>query len=235
MDFTAVVHDLRGPLHVMLGHMKLLAVEPLSDTGRQRLGVVAAQVRRMMRLLDGCSELQDRVQLFAPVDVGALIGTVVSEIDTPALRRAIEIHSSLFGALPPVLGDGDLLHRVLVNVLLNAVDALGSSGRVEIDAFAKPSATPSVRVLHIDISDNGAGIPPELLTRVFEPGFSTNVSGRRRGYGLAICREIVDLHGGDIQLSSEPGRGTRVRVSLPVTSSISDAADPPVDEALPHP
>jgi signal transduction histidine kinase len=74
MDFTAVAHDLRTPLTVMLGHMRLLAIERLSNTGRHRLEVLEAQVHRMMRLLDTCGEQLGGTPFVAPVVVGALIG-----------------------------------------------------------------------------------------------------------------------------------------------------------------
>ena len=220
MDATAFAHDLRAPLHVMLGHMQLLAVERLSDTGRERLGVLEAQIHRMIRLLDRCAEVQgqDRMPARAPVDVGALIRTVVSEVDALVLGGAIEIHADILAPLPRVHGDHDLLHRVLLNVLVNAVESMGGRGRIEIRAVAETLATAPVEAVHIDIADNGAGIPAGLITRVFEPGFSTKASVHGHGYGLAICREILDMHAGDIQVSSEPGRGTRVRVSLPVTA-----------------
>jgi signal transduction histidine kinase len=73
MDFTAVAHDLRTPLNVMLGHMQLLAVEGLSDTGRQRLRVLEAQVRRIMRLLDSCCGQRSDMTCAAPVDLGVMI------------------------------------------------------------------------------------------------------------------------------------------------------------------
>ena len=218
MDFTAVAHDLRAPLNVMLGNVQLLAVEGLSDTGRRRLVVLEAQVHRIIRLLDSCSEHQDRVPSLAPLDVGVLIRNVVSELDALVLRRAVEIDSTIVGTLPPVLGDGDLLHRVLMNVLINAVDSFTGSGHIEIRAFAGQLAAAPVGAVHIDISDDGAGIPAELITRIFEAGFSTKVSTHERGYGLSICREIIHMHAGDIQISSEPGRGTTVHVSLPVKS-----------------
>jgi signal transduction histidine kinase len=104
MDFTAVAHDLRTPLTVMLGHVRLLAVEPLSDRGRHRLEVLEAQVHRMMRLLDTCDEQHAGMPLVAPVDLGVLIGNVVSELEAVLERQRIEIASTIDGALPLVVG-----------------------------------------------------------------------------------------------------------------------------------
>ena len=218
MDFTAVAHDLRTPLTVMLGHMRLLAIERLSDTGRHRLEVLEAQVHRMMRLLDTCGEQVGGTPFVAPVDVGALIGNVISELEAVVERQGIEIDSTIDGALPFVVGDRDLLHRVLLNVLINAADSMAGCGRIEIAARVEQLANAPVGTIHIDIADTGIGIPADLIPRVFERGFTTKSSGDSRGFGLGICREIIQMHCGDIRLSSTAGSGTTVRLSLPAKS-----------------
>jgi two-component system, NtrC family, sensor kinase len=218
MDFSAVAHDLRNPLNVMLGHVRLLAVERLSDAGRERLQVLEAQVHRMMRLLDTCGDQYHGEPRVAPVDPGVLIANVVAELDAVLTRQGIEIVSTIDGVLPFVVADGDLLHRVLLNVMINAADAIAGRGRIEIGARLVESASARAAIVHIEIADTGMGIPPELIPRVFDLGFTTKPSGESRGLGLSICREIIQMHGGDIQLSSEPGHGTTVRLSLPVTA-----------------
>jgi signal transduction histidine kinase len=218
MDFAAVAHDLRTPLNVMLGHMRLLAVERLTDTGRHRLEVLEAQVHRMVRLLDTCGEQHAGRAFVAPVDLTVLIGNVVSELDAVLERQAIEIASTIEGTLPFVAGDRDLLHRVLLNVLMNAADSMVGSGRIDIWARVEQPFDAPTGTIHIDIRDTGAGVPAHLVSRVFERGFTTKPSRGSRGFGLSICREIIQMHGGDIGLSSEPGRGTTVHLSLPITS-----------------
>lgn len=218
MDFAAVAHDLRTPMNVMLGHMQLLAVERLSDTGRHRLEVLEAQVHRMMRLLDTCGEQHGGTPFVAPVDLGLLIGNVVSELEAVLERQGIEIASTIDSALPCVAGDRDLLHCVLLNVLINAADSMAGSERIEIAARVKQLPNARVGTIHIDIADTGSGIPADLIPRVFERGFTTKSSGNSRGFGLGICREIIQMHGGDIRLSSTAGSGTTVRLSLPAKS-----------------
>jgi signal transduction histidine kinase len=216
MDFNAVAHDLRTPLNVMLGHMQLLAVEGLTETGRQRLGVVESQIRRMMRLLDTCSRRRRDVTRLAPVDLSATIRNVLAELDAFLDRRGIAIRLSAQSVLPCVHGDGDLLHRVIVNVLVNAADAMREGGRIEIAAYASDVPRSSGGTVHIDVADNGAGIPPDLIGRVFDRGFTTKGSGKTHGFGLGICREIIQRHGGSIQLSSLTDKGTTVQLTLPI-------------------
>jgi signal transduction histidine kinase len=214
MDFSAVAHDLRTPLNVMLGQMQLLSVEQLSESGRRRLRVLQTQVQRMMRLLDGCSD-DDHAARFTPVDVAVLVHDVVAELDAIFEPRGIEIISNIDGSLPLLAGDSDLLHRVLINLLTNAADAIAGEGRVEIKAWVQPGLTRDAESVHIEITDTGAGIPAEVLARVFEYGFTTKARGQSHGLGLSICREIMHLHGGQIRLLSVPGRGTTVSLSLP--------------------
>jgi signal transduction histidine kinase len=216
MDFAAVAHDLRTPLNVMLGHMRLLAVELLTDTARHRLDVLEAQVHRMVRLLETCGEQPIGRPLVAPVDLAVVIGNVVSELEAVLERQGIEIASTIDGPLPLVAGDRDLLHRVLLNALMNAADSMAGSGRIDIRARAEQPLDAPAGTIHIDIRDTGAGIPAHLIARVFERGFTTKPSRGSRGFGLSICREITRMHGGDIRLSSEPGKGTTVHLSLPI-------------------
>ena len=223
MDFNAVAHDLRTPLNVMLGHLQLLAAERLSETGRHRIGVLETQIRRMMRLLDNCPSQRQHLAHVAPVDLGAMIRNVVAELDATLERRGIDTRLTIRGLLPCVPGDGDLLHRVLLNVLVNAADSMQKGGGIQIVASTKHVPT-SAGTVHIQIVDTGAGIPPDLVARVFDRGFTTKIGGEAHGLGLSICREIIQMHGGEIQLSSELGQGTTVHITLPIAKDADQHA-----------
>jgi two-component system phosphate regulon sensor histidine kinase PhoR len=213
MDFDAVAHDLRTPLHVMLAHMQLLADERLSDLGRRRLDIVETQIRRMVRLLDTCTAPVTPPASVTRVDLSAMIRDVMDELRVILERRAIEIALTVDTPLLPVPGDRDALHRVLVNVLVNAADSISGAGRIVVRARRAQLPSMFLPAVQIEITDTGAGIPAELIPRVFEQGFSTKRAGR--GLGLGICREIVEIHGGSMELASEQGHGTTVRLSLP--------------------
>jgi signal transduction histidine kinase len=216
MDFAAVAHDLRTPLHVMLVHLRLLTSDSVSATGRTHVAILESQVRRMMRLLDcGASPAHDPISL-SLVDVGVAIRNIVSELEPVFERRGIAITWTRNGPLPSVEGDPDLLHRALLNVLMNAADATPPSGAITITTRSESSKGPSTGVVHIDITDTGAGIAPEVISRVFDPGFTTKRGNRPRGFGLGICRRILQMHDGQIDLSSVPGHGTTVSFTLPI-------------------
>ena len=219
MDFTAVAHDLRAALHVMHGHMQLLALEDLGDTGRKRLEVLEAQVLRMKRLLDSSSSQSDAGGL-GPVDLNITIRNVMSELEALLERRRINIRLTTTGIPPCVQGDSDLLHRVLLNILINAVDSIPSAGIIEITTHTERIPGSSDGTVHIEVADTGAGIAPELVPRVFDPGFTTKGGADTHGNGLSICREIIQMHGGEIHLSSVSGQGTTVSLTLPINPEL---------------
>jgi signal transduction histidine kinase len=108
---------------------------------------------------------------------------------------------------PVVLGDRQHLQQVLLNLVLNAVQAMRAGGTLTIEAQSGRDGVSLV------VADTGAGIPADVLPRVFDPYFTTRTDGL--GLGLTIARRIVEAHGGAIELDSQAGRGTRVRLRLP--------------------
>lgn len=223
MDFTAVAHDLRTPLHAMLGHTRLLAVESLTDAGRHRLEVIEAQIHWMATLLDGCLPLPASPRRVTMVDLNATIHDVIAELDGLLPRRRIQVSRGGEERLPLIAGNASDLHRVLVNLFVNAADAMPDGGRIMICARTDRLPAAPFAALVIDVTDTGVGIPLELVPHVFDRGFTTKPPGLGSGLGLAICRDIVEAHGGHIELTTRRGHGTTVRVSLPVAAGVFDA------------
>lgn len=216
MDFTAVAHDLRSPLHVMLGHMQLLAAEQLTDGGRRRLEILEAQVQRMMRLLERWDGCQAAATASRTVDLGALIRNLVGELAPLFSVHGIEVTADIEGTLSPVAGDADSLYRALLNIAINAAEAIADGGRITIAArMARPPLSNRPPMVHVEVADTGSGIAADLLPHVFKRGFTTKPPGESHGLGLDICREIVEMHAGQIHLASAPGAGTTVHLFLP--------------------
>jgi signal transduction histidine kinase len=215
MDFAAVAHDLRGPLNAMLGHMQLLATEDVSDRGRHRLQVIEAQIHRMVTLLESCTPTPERPRRVGLVDLTATIRNVIAELEGTCERRRIRVTVSGEQFRPSVAGEANELHRVLMNLFTNAADAMPNGGRIVVRV--RERRTTPAPTADISVSDSGTGIPPEVIPRIFQRGFTTKPPGQGTGLGLAICQEIVRAHGGAIDLRSSVGRGTTVRVRLPVS------------------
>jgi two-component system, NtrC family, sensor kinase len=217
MDFATFAHDLRTPLHVILGHVQMLRVEPLSDIAGHRLDNMETQVRRIVKLLESWADPPRRGGS-GLVDVSDTIRNAVDELELMLERRQIELRLRLDPALPPIAGDGDALHRVLANVIVNAADSIRVNGRITIVAHSQALPRAAIPAVHVEVRDTGAGIPAELLPRIFDYGFTTKPLGQGTGLGLWICREIVQTHGGRIDVSSEQGKGTTVRLMLPTSA-----------------
>ena len=171
-----------------------------------------------------------------PLQLGELIGELV-KIMRETFPKDIAIVPVIEAGLWPVVGDATQLHQVLLNLCLNARDALpeGGSLRVQasnllLDASSSsmlPETRPGPHVL-LEVSDNGSGIPPEIQHRIFDPFFTTKDVGCGTGLGLSTVLGIVKNHGGFVDLASAPGKGSTFKIYLPATAS---AQNPP--EATP--
>lgn len=119
------------------------------------------------------------------------------------------------GELPRIACAPSQINQVLLNLLTNAAQAIDGMGRIHIRSWADAHG------LHISLQDNGRGMPPEVLAKVFDPFFTTKPVGQGTGLGLSISYKIIQDHGGRIRVASEPGRGTRFLVSLPLPSAVA--------------
>jgi len=142
-----------------------------------------------------------------PIALAALLDEVRRLVEPQAGSAGIVVEQAIPGALPDLRADRDRIKQVLLNLVLNAIEAMPSGGRLTLGAAVSGAA------LTLTVSDTGGGIPAELLPRVFEPYVTTKTRGL--GLGLAIARRIVEAHGGRIEAESEAGQGTRFRITLP--------------------
>jgi signal transduction histidine kinase len=140
--------------------------------------------------------------------VAATLEPVVRLMESTARKRQTEVLASVDARLPSVWADPDQLKQIVLNLLLNAIEASPNGSSVRLDARASSTA-----FVVLEIRDEGTGIAPEHLETIFEPFFTTKESGT--GLGLPLVHQMVVEHGGEITVGSEVGRGTTFRVSLP--------------------
>ena len=133
------------------------------------------------------------------------------------LKNRITVHRE-YGTLPKVECYANQLNQVFLNILVNAAQAIDGPGEITIRTRVEPasSAADAGGTVVIEISDSGAGIAPEHLRKIFDPGFTTKGVGVGTGLGLAICYRIVQNHRGSIEVDSTRGHGTTFRITLPV-------------------
>jgi signal transduction histidine kinase len=165
---------------------------------------IARQNRVVEELLGYAKPVKPR---FGPVSISGIIDSVLSFL-SPSLRQqgtllTIELEKNL----PTVLGDGEKLKQVLVNLLINSKEALPQQGEIKISARAVKGC------VEIRVSDTGPGIPQKNLSQIFEPFFSTKEAGT--GLGLSIAKQIVELHRGEISVLSELDTGTSFVLRIP--------------------
>ena len=130
--------------------------------------------------------------------------------------RGVKVVKEFSEDVPHVLADRQQLRQVFLNLITNATDAMPEGGTLTLRAYQKSSGQD--RFVVVEFADTGAGIEAENLTKIFEPFFTTKPEGKGTGLGLAICRRTIDEHRGTIDIESEPGIGTTIRISLPLTT-----------------
>lgn len=232
MVAASVGHEINNPLGFVLLNLQMLERE------LSALKVDPAQTRRSRELLDdtlyGTQRVRDIVRSLrvlsrdsqgdrARVDVNELLELTLG-LTRHELRTRGQLEKS-FGPVPPVWANEARLGQVVLNLVVNAIQALPETGDKAKQRVTVRTSTTADGLAAIEVADNGVGIPPELSSRIFEPFFTTKPAGVGTGLGLFICRQIVEEHGGSIDVHSEPGVGTTFRVLLPPARS--EAADAP--------
>jgi len=227
-----IAHELGTPLNTMLGHSQFLGEEELTEGGRRRLKTIQKQIQRMVNTVQ---YYLSRTRISQParsqVNVNELVLETLELLKPVFEQHELEVNTTLAESLAPLPANRGSLQRVLINLLNNAVDALKDGGTVTITTrAAAESPETSKEGVVIEVTDTGAGIPPEMLPEVFDLFLTTKESGKGTGLGLAVCQEIVKSHGGTIQITSKLGEGTYVRVFLPIDDTVAQPASAEVRE-----
>jgi signal transduction histidine kinase len=222
-----VAHDFNNVLQIVGGNLQLLKlVGNLNEAARTRVEMALAGVERGAKLSAHLLAFARRQPLQAVVlNPGHLLrdmDDMMRRVLGPTSRIVLDVDPALWSTV----ADPDQLNNVLLNLAINARDAMGGSGTLLIRA-----GNASGEYVFIEVADTGKGMPPEVLRRVFEPFFTTKPVGQGTGLGLSMAYGFVKQSGGEIVLESEVGRGTSVRIFLP--RSAEEAPEPEAPEALP--
>jgi PAS domain S-box-containing protein len=211
---AGIAHEIRNPLVGIGSTTSLLDDTDRADPRRPDLEVILHETKRLDRIVNQIIDYA-RPRELAPVvfSFSDLVQEVLKLLDASLSHKALKVTCALPPTLPQVHADRDQIKQVLLNVLQNAVEASREDSALSVTA--RPFARNLDPGIVMTVKDQGPGIPPADLPHVFEP-FFTRGKHRGTGLGLAICRNIVDAHGGDIQLTSEVGKGTTARLWLPL-------------------
>jgi PAS domain S-box-containing protein len=209
---AGVAHEVNTPLAIISSNAQLLIRQ--MDPGDARTGTLEKIVKQAFR----ASEIANNLLKFSRVsgseysdlDVNRVISETLSLVD-PMLRAAkIRVNAQLASSLPAVHGNSGKLQQVFMNLIMNARDAMPRGGELTISTEVENSS------LHVEVTDNGVGIPADQLNKIFDPFFTTKGTSRGTGLGLAVSYGIIREHSGSIHVDSEVERGTTFRLEFPM-------------------
>jgi signal transduction histidine kinase len=212
---AAVAHEVGTPLNIISARAEyIMRGRPSDDPVRRDLQTIVTQIDRISRII---TRLLDAVRPQAPklepTPIGQILGDVLPLLRFAARQRGVTLIESAPPPLPLVLADAAQLQQVLLNLVLNSLEATPHGGTVTISVPAAPREASDGIV--IEVSDTGPGVAPDLRERIFETFFTTKPRGQGTGLGLAISRDIVRAHGGDITVSGAAGHGATFSIRLP--------------------
>lgn len=220
---ASIAHELNNPLGtVSLRIEGVLAKTSHDDPRRRSLEVVEQEIARMARLVGNLLQFsragRDQV---STVDVSDELTKTIELTEHHLTRNGVSVTPHFPPDLPVIYADRQQLRQVFLNLFTNAADAMPEGGRLTVRATA--GVLPAGPAVVVEVIDTGIGIPNELLDRVTDPFFTTKDESKGTGLGLAICKRIIGQHGGRLEIDSTVGRGTTVRVTLPVRNDTNVA------------
>ncbi len=210
-----VAHELNNPLAAIVGFTQLLLMDEASQGAREDLETIQREAQRMAEIVANLRRIardsQEPSGAREPVDLNDVVRHVVRTLTYSLRTQNVEIREDLEPELPGVLGDRGQIEQVVLNLVVNAEQAM--EGRADSRLILRTRRTPGGACLHV--VDNGPGIPQADLERIFDPFFTTKSPGEGTGLGLSLVHSIVTEHGGEIQVDSRVNAGTAFRVDFP--------------------
>jgi two-component system, NtrC family, sensor histidine kinase HydH len=207
-----VTHDVKNPLHAMMIHVAFLRerLQTPPEDVRRSLETLEAEIRRADLLLTRFHESTRPSEVsLKPLDVNALLQEVSTVLGADWESRGVRFELDLDRGLPPVLGDEEMLRRAIMNVALNACQAMPEGGLVRLVSEREDNG-----LARVTVSDTGVGVAAEDLDRIFSAYFTTKPGGS--GIGLALVRRVVEMHNGAIEVVSTVGQGTSFILRVPL-------------------
>ena len=210
---AGVAHEVNNPLASISSLIQMMqSDEDVDVETKQKLKLISEQIRRISQVTKDLTDFgRIRPDVRRPVDLGQIIEKSLRLANFDSTFQSLELSVDLPAEGPTVLADGDQLQQVLLNLFLNARDAMPDGGRLLIEARSK-----GVEVV-ITVADEGHGIPEAIIRRIFDPFFTTKSPSQGTGLGLAVCYGIITAHGGRIDVSPGDLRGAIFTVTLPLS------------------
>ncbi len=223
---AGMAHEIRNPLASIKGaaqFLETIAPDDPEDEARDFLDIIIHEVDRLDGVVTQFLDYSRTARLQRePTDLPELVRRVIEQVKVGDLPEEVTLTLDVTDTLPPVPVDANRIRQVLLNLLRNAIQAVGTTGNVTVTVqrghLAAPGRT-SARAVDIVVRDDGPGIEPELLDKLFIPFFTTRRDGT--GLGLPISQRLVEAHGGELTVRTETGTGSVFTVRLPVEPGIT--------------
>jgi signal transduction histidine kinase len=214
---AGVAHEVKNPLMTLTMVADYLAqVVPANEPdGATMLQDMRDAIQRANRVISELLEFSRPGELtLKPEDLHAIVDRALSLVKLEVARHHIDVVPQFGEALPALPMDKNKIEQVLVNIFMNAIQAMPQGGTLTVRTSAAPAADSGPPAVTVEIDDTGPGIPDADLTKVFDPFFTTKPVGQGTGLGLSVTRQIIQLHGGTIELRNRAEGGARVTIVL---------------------
>lgn len=203
-----MAHEIRNPLEAISGAVELMGGEASPEETAEYLGIIREEIRNLDGFLGEFLEFaKTQPHESAPTDLNELLRETLLLLNPLAKKRGVAVELALAPEALICRADGNRLKRVFLNVVLNGIEACGAGGTVRIESRRRDGRCV------VAVRDDGPGISGEILSRVFEPYFTTKEGGS--GIGLSLSKSIVEQHGGSISIAGSPGAGAEATISFP--------------------
>ncbi len=218
---AGLAHEVKNPLGGIKGAAQLMERELAADSDlREYTGVMIRETDRVDRIIRELLDLASpRGLKLTPVNLHRVMGDIILLQKQAVGSRDITFTKQFDPSIPDIMADEEMITRLLLNLIRNAIDAMGESGRLTVTSrvladYRMAQNERRSRMVAIEVCDDGPGIPVEDLENIWTPFFSNKSGGT--GLGLTICHKIVAEHRGMIKVESDPGHGTKFTVLLPL-------------------
>jgi signal transduction histidine kinase len=214
---AGVVHELNAPLSVIISAAQMIMrEEDVPEAVLEMISRISSEAQRLSHLTKGLLNFSSHDETVGETDLNLTIDFILNFLNFEAARRAVVVLKQLDYTLPAIRLDANLLKQILLNIIMNALQAMEhTGGKLLVETSA--AGSDSVR---FTIADNGPGIAPESIDRIFDRYFTTKKPGEGTGLGLFVTKNLVESMGGIIAVTSRNGGGTTFTVTLPVVHSI---------------
>ncbi len=214
---AGVVHELNAPLSVIISASQMIMREEgVPEAVLEMIARISSEAQRLSHLTKGLLNFSSHDETIGEVDLNLTVDFILNFLNYEAARRGVIVLKQLDYTLPVIRIDTNLLRQILLNIIMNALQAIENGGGkllVETSAVGKDNVC-------FVIADNGPGIPVEVIDRIFERYFTTKKPGEGTGLGLFVTKNLVENMGGEIKVTSRSGGGTMFTVTLPVQQQI---------------